>query len=275
MCAERLSTTKIKKWVEALAHFIRSHPGGLQVPERLLALISQYDKIDYKPRHVFGGPTDPQSAELDPGAEAGPSRVHLFLEFLKLVAVPTEDFFAWAEERSTLVSPETQWSQLLLLGLDDKGLDRTRPLVAVLSKIKTWDARKRKMDQLRVLCVSNRSLSKPVEALERLSGALHRVINAQSGEEVLKELPLLLKTHELAKFERTGIPFSQLAKLLLLADNADNHAARNCKLLHDATIHLDVETLQNSAFQPSSISQVFLRHVWRDGGTDLTERCRV
>ena len=227
MCAERLSTTRLKTWIEGLANFIRSTLRQ-QCPERLVALISQYEKVHFKPQHVFGGATDPQSAELDPGATTGPSMVHLFLDFLKLVAVPTEDFFVWHE--TTSFAPETQWAQLLLLV-------KTEPLVAVLREIKTEEARTQKMNQLRVLCVGNRALSKPVEALERLSGALHKVINARSGEEVLKELPRLLKSHELSKFERTGIPFSQLAKLLLLADNAENHATRNCKLLQVASRH--------------------------------------
>jgi hypothetical protein len=222
-----LDPEELLLWSEQLSDFLRNHL-QLELPpvlEGFLGIYGSGSGTDIKRIKVFGS-----DIRADSKIPVAPSIHHMLTTFENILQDVKQA--AWPQ-----ISALADLASLIRL-FRDKSITRSE-----LDK---------KMNVLRMMCVSNRSMTKAVNILDELQPSLFVItITNKRYETVIPCICNLLNMGVLKRaVDDPQISLSKLSALFSFADGGDDTARRNAELLRSATIVLDLQRLHRYANDP-------------------------
>ena len=224
----QVDSVRLLSWAEQLSDFLSDHLQLPELPPGLVEYLETYRSADFKKLRVFGD-------DMRAGSEiaVAPSLHHMQTTFqsifrgVKPVAYPQ-------------IGSLTELSSLV---------------VTFRENIQSKAVLERKMNVLRMMCVSNRSMTKAVNILDDLQPSVFVIATSRRHDTVVSSLCTLLNSGVISQAVAGSISLAQLRELFKYADGGDNIAKRNAELLRSARIVIDVQRLRRYADDPFSLKK--------------------
>jgi len=223
----QLDPSRLLGWAQKLFEFLSDHLQLTELPPGLAEYLDTYRSADIKKLKVFGSDMRTDSADMRTDSEraVAPSIHHMLATFQGIF----KD-----------VKPAA-WPQIGSLA------DLSSLVVTFREKIQNKAALERKMNVLRMMCVTNRSMTKAVNILDDLQPSVFVIATSKRHETVVTSLCALLNSGVINQAAAGNISLSQLCGLFSFADGGDDIAKRNAELLRSARIVIDVQRLRRYA----------------------------
>jgi hypothetical protein len=216
----QLDPSRLLGWAQRLFEFLSDHLQLTELPPGLAEFLDTYRSVDIKNLNVFG-------ADMKTDSELA-------------VAPSIHDMLATFQGIFKDVK-QTAWPQIGSLA------DLSSLVVTFREKIKNKAELERKMNVLRMMCVTNRSMTKAVNILDDLQPSVFVIATSKRHETVVSSLCALLNSGVINQAAAGNISLSQLCGLFSFADGGDDIAKRNAELLRSARIVIDVQRLRRYA----------------------------
>ena len=217
---------RLLNWSEQLSEFLRNHL-QLELPPVLEGFLETYGSKSVK-----------NIKKIKMFVESD------FLHQIESPVSPSAHHMLFTFQNMLKDVKQAAWSQISSLA------DLSSLIQIFRDKIVNKETLERKMNVLRMMCVSNRSMTKAVNILDELQPSLFLMTNSKRHETVMSSICNLLNAGVLNRAVAANISLSQLCTLFSFAEGGDDAAKRNSELLRSARIVLDVQRLRRYADDP-------------------------